>query len=167
VNSSLLASVLKRMQESNICSSANLVGCTPSEVAALESKYRLRLPNTYRQYLETMGHYSGRLFTSDHMAVFYPYVIDMTEEFANSKYKPSDFALPAQSLLVASRLDDYFMFISCEREDDSPLWDFVWGKWKIEQRFPSVLSWLEAWCEEAERAIANGYFKIYPNGTTP
>src|SRR5262245_42845869 len=59
---------LGRLAASNVATAQDLQGCTAAEIAGLEARYRLRLPASYRRYLELMGHRSGRLFTSDHLA---------------------------------------------------------------------------------------------------
>src|SRR5262245_65933277 len=67
--------LLQRMERSKVATPAQLVGCSEQEVAALEARYGLRLPQTYALYLRVMGHKSGRLFACDHMAVFYRHVL--------------------------------------------------------------------------------------------
>jgi hypothetical protein len=168
--------LLQRLERSNVAAPAQLVGCSEPEVAALEARYGLRLPQTYTLYLRVMGHKSGRLFTCDHMAVFYRYVLDMTADerrlWAESQAEdgsgpPPEFELPADALLIAGRLGDQFGYIRCGGQDDSPVWYFNTWEWQVRELHSSVLAWLECWCEEAERAIARGYFDIYPEGTTP
>jgi hypothetical protein len=149
----------------------DLVGCTETEIGALEAKYRLRVPESYRRYLAIMGHRSGRLFTSDHAAVFYSYVLNMTADlpaaWATESPPPPAFAVPDDALIIAARLGEQFEFIRCASTDDSPVWVFNSWDWQIRESHPSVLAWLESWCGEAERAIATGYFDHNPQGTTP
>jgi hypothetical protein len=170
------ARLLRRLEASRVAAPADLVGCTPGEIAALEARYGARLPRAYRRYLEVMGHRSGRLFTCDHAAVFYPYVLAMTAEMRqqwaeaqaeDGSGPPPEFELPGDALLIYGRLGEQFEFIRCGRQDDSPVWYFnTWG-WQVRQTESSVLAWLESWCGEAEGAIASGYFDLYPEGTTP
>jgi hypothetical protein len=111
-----------------------------------------------------MGHRSGRLFTSDHMAVLYSYVVEMTAD-RRRKWAghtsddeggpPSTFQLPPDALLIASRLGEQFEFIRCNRQDDSPVWYFNDWEWEIRQSHSSVLGWLECWCAAAEQAISD------------
>ena len=164
--------LLDRMTANQVASAADLVGCSDAEIAALESRYTLRLPQSYRQYLQTMGHRSGRLFTHDHLAVFYRYVVNMTEDLKRDWAQgvdapPATFSLPAGALLICGRLGAQFDYIQCVGTDDSPVWRFNTWDWKIVESRPSVHAWLEHWCGEAEQAIASGYFKRQPIGTTP
>lgn len=168
--------LLRRMERSSVALPSQLVGCSEQEIAALEARYGFQLPASYTQYLRVMGHKSGRLFTSDHMAVFYRYVLTMTAEeregWATCKDEegsspPLGFTLPADALLIAGRLGSQFEFIRCQGQDDSPVWGFNIWDWQLRESSPSVLAWLERWCGEAERAIASGYFDLNPQGTTP
>lgn len=168
--------LLQRMEESDVATLSQLVGCSEQEVAALEARYGLRLPESYTLYLRMMGHKSGRLFTCDHMAVFYRDVLEMTAEerlmwaecqSEDGSGPPPEFHLPADALLIASRLGDQFQFLRCNGQDDSPVWYFNIWEWQMQESHPSVIAWLECWCVEAENAIASGYFDVYPEGTTP
>jgi hypothetical protein len=65
------ARLLHRLEASCVAVPADLVGCTPGEIEALEARYWVQLPQAYRRYLEVMGHRSGWLFACDHAAAFY------------------------------------------------------------------------------------------------
>jgi SMI1-KNR4 cell-wall len=161
--------LLARMVKSSVATSDDLKGCTPKEITAIEKRYGLVLPTSYRRYLELMGHRSGKLFTSDHMAVFYSHVIELTDEFATCPYTraPASFELPPDAFLIAARLGAAWQFIRCSNIDDSSVWYFDENDWIIKEAQHSVLDWLNTWCGIAQDAIAIGYFKDYPSGTTP
>lgn len=170
--------LLGRMERSGVASAEQLVGCSANEVAALEAKYSLRLPTSYRRYLEIMGHGPGRLFKHDHMAVTYPYVLEMTrdqhqlwakwrDEHGRHPAPPPEFEFPADALIIAGRLGEQFSFIRCSGQDDVPVWYLNNYRWQTREMHASVLEWLECWCEAAEGAIASRYFDKYPKGTTP
>src|SRR5262249_49640208 len=105
--------LLVRMDASQIAKSSDLKGCTLAEIDALERRYRIVLPASYRRYLELMGHGSGRLFASDHVAVSYSYVLELTEdvtqrridarEETNEPLSPSGFHLSPDSLIISGR----------------------------------------------------------------
>jgi SMI1 / KNR4 family (SUKH-1) len=166
-----LAHILSRMASSQIATAADLAGCSDAEISLLEAKYQIQLPRTYKEYLQVMGHQSGRLFTFDHMAVFYQYVLSMTgdlkQEWIAENVPPENFLLPADALIISGRLGEQFEFIRCAGGLDSPVWYFNTWQWKIKESQASLNSWLELWCGEAERAIASGYFDQHPNGTRP
>ena len=143
-------------------------GCSTREIAALERRYGVHLPATYRAYLQTMGHGAGKLFRHDHLAVTLAYVLDMTGNVrtcmaAERAAEP----LPADALVILGRLDAYFQFIRCEHEEDSSVWALGENRWEAEPIYGSVLDWLEYWREEAEASIREGYFKWSRGGTRP
>lgn len=143
-------------------------GCSAGEIAALERRYGVRLPATYRAYLQTMGHGAGKLFRHDHLAVTLAYVLDLTGRVrARTAAESAADPLPSDALVILGRLDGYFQFIRCQDEEDSSVWDLDETGWQAERVHDSVLDWLEYWCDEAEAAIRQGYFIWPPGGTRP
>jgi SMI1 / KNR4 family (SUKH-1) len=170
--------VVTRMAASNVAQARDLRGCTESEIAALEQRYAVRLPKSYRWFLATMGHASGRLFTSDHIAAGYPYVFNITADLRArltgqmpddpfDTPRPAGFQLPPDAFFIASRLAAQWQFIRCNDGEESPVWSVRDGDWTIRQTHPSVTAWLQGWCKAAEEAIATGYFEQNPRGTAP
>ena len=161
---------LDSLEERSIAQRSGLHGCRDEEIKQLETKYGITLPSSYRQYLATMGHRSGRLFTHDHLAATYPYVLEMTAEHRADANELPDEAfvdLPADALIIVGRLGEQFLFIRCLETDDSPVWYFNEYETKIRQAHTSVLDWLQSTAAEAESAIENGYYETYPDGTRP
>jgi SMI1 / KNR4 family (SUKH-1) len=170
--------VVTRMAASGVALSRDVRGCTDAEIAALEQRYGVLLPKSYRWFLATMGHASGRLFTSDHIAASYPHVFAITADLRArlAGYRPDDrfdtprpvgFQLPPDAFFIASRLASQWQFIRCNDGYESPVWMFRDGDWTVRQTHSSVTAWLQGWCEAAEAAIASGYFEQNPRGTAP
>lgn len=170
MNDSLFDDLLSRMTASKVAALSDLVGCSKIEISALENMYQVQLPSSYIRYLELMGHKSGRLFTSDHVAATYPYVFKLTSDLQSSLSDfeaPSTFILPKGTLLINGRLGEQFEFITCNGAIDPSIYYFNIWDWNIIKSHESVVGWLESWCDLAEHAISSGYFDKYPNGTTP
>ena len=145
-------------------------GCSASEIAALEQRYSVRLPATYRLYLETMGHGAGRLFRHDHLAVALVHVLDMTDHVrARMAAHGAAHPLAPDTVIILGRLDAYFQFIRCDHNEDSPVWALDECDWQPHSQpiHASLLDWLEFWCGEVENAIREGYFDWLPGGTRP
>ncbi len=158
------------LEEHSIAAHSALRGCTDQEIQQLETRYGLTLPACYRQYLLSMGHKSGRLFTHDHLAVTYPHVIEMTAQYREDVREFPDEAhvdLPSDALIITGRLGEQFLFIRCDDADDSPVWYFNEYDTGVRQVYASVLDWLQSTATEAEAAIESGYYEIYPDGTGP
>lgn len=163
--------LVNRLVASQIAKRRALKGCTLKEIAALESRYGIRLPQAYRDYLRTMGHDAGRLFRIDHVEVTYADVFNITAEMraewrdlaTKGKGPPSSFQLPEDALITCRRLDEGFEFIRCQGQEDTPVWYFDNVQWSIVPSHPSILAWLECWAGQAEEAIAVGHFE-FPRG---
>ncbi|MFN3201249.1 MAG: SMI1/KNR4 family protein [Bradymonadia bacterium] len=152
-----------------------LVGCSDEEILALEAKYSVRLPNLYRQFLQTMGHGSGHLFQYDHFDAQYKDVLTLTEDYRNadhsldeSEYAPEVYAelltlgppptLSEDSFIILGRLGDHFEFIQCKAASDSAVYYFNEETPVPTQGWGSVLDWLASMLNEATEALASGYF---------
>ncbi len=117
-----------------------------------------------------MGKKSGRLFTHDHLAAFYPYVLEMTAEQREYwHHEPAEhrITLPADVLIICGRLGSQFEFIRCNGPDDLPVWYYNEWNREIRQSQATILEWLYCLAAEAEKAINSGYFQQNPNGTRP
>ncbi|TWU01097.1 SMI1/KNR4 family protein [Stieleria varia] len=161
---------LLRLDRDEIARRTSLVGCTDVEIVALESKYGVALPSTYRSYLTEMGHNSGRLLTHDHYAATYPHVLDMTAQCREDRNEFPECGLPVlppDALVIAGRLGEQFLMIRCSAPDDSPVWCFNEHDDEVKESFRSVLDWLESLADEAKCAILGGYYDQFPNGTRP
>ncbi|NOV02956.1 SMI1/KNR4 family protein [Paenibacillus planticolens] len=54
--------LLKLLHEKELYTDRPFHGCSEAEIKILEQEMGIKLPETYRQYLLAVGHYSGRLF---------------------------------------------------------------------------------------------------------
>ncbi len=157
---------LQYAEETGVISPNTTVGCTESEIAAIETKYNIAIPHAYRSYLSTMGHHSGRLFSHDHMIVSYQFILDATAEVPDELQReyPDEYptivhALPKDALIIASRLAENYWFIVCNHEQDSPVYHFHDTGAEYTQVEESFVEWLYWWVLEAVRAIESGYYE--------
>lgn len=158
------------LKATKIALPGDLKGCSSSEIAALEERYKITLPEIYRTYLETMGHESGRLLTHDHYAATYEYVLQMTGEYREDCQEFSDeplVQLPADALIIVGRLDEQFLVIRCNDPADSPVWYFNEYEPTLLKSYDTVLDWLFSTADEAKEAIEGGYYDMFPDGTRP
>jgi hypothetical protein len=128
-------------------------GCSEEELLKLEIRYAVKLPLTYRRYLQEMGHILGHLTSlRDHQEVSYASVMEMTFEVRQDWDRmqmdsgvslSSSLELPSDALVIDGRLGDQFEFIRCSKPDDSPVWYFNTWEWQQKQSHSSVVSWLD------------------------
>lgn len=164
-----IRSLLARLEDGGVAARSERAGCTQEEIASLETRFSLRIPQTYRDFLQVLGHRSGRLFTHDHLATSYSQVLKLTENVrtALAEAFEREFRLPADALVILGRLGEQFEFIRCSDANDSPVWHLNLDDGQCRRSHDSVIDWLDSWRAEAESAIASGYFDEYPEGTTP
>ena len=146
------------MFETGVGRPDQLRGCSAVEIAALEAKYALVLPNTYRRFLEVMGHNSGQLFAHDCVRVNYSRIRQMTEEqrrLHRDEPEEQPIRLPDDALIVLGRFDEQFQFIRCQGTPDAAIYYYEMGQPAAQYWSPSVVTWLNAWCDEAAAVVAS------------
>ena len=143
--------LLQRMERSSIVTVSQLVGCSVEEIEALEDRYGYRLPRSYVRYLRAMGHRSGRLFTSDHMAVSYSDVLEMTADLRRkwAACRSDDDGGPALDISVAAGCPPdrkptgrTVRVHSLQRLDDSPCGTSTTGNGKFGSH---ILRYWDGW----------------------
>lgn len=164
-----VSEILGRMRDVGIVRDEDLKGCSPDEILALEEKYGLALPASYREYLACMGKCSGLLFRSDHLAASYEHVLNLTQEVRDAEFAEHAIGplLPDDSLVICGRLFEQFEYIRCNDPRDSAVWYFNEAELDSRYEYDSVIEWLAEICREAESAVYSGYFQKHPGGTSP
>lgn len=143
---------MERLYETGVARPGQLQGCTADEIAALEAKYAIVLPDTYRRFLETMGHGAGRLFAHDRVEASYPQVLEMTEDqrrWHRDEPEEQPICLPDDALIVLGRLGQQFQFMRCQGTADAAIYYYEMGEPAAQYWSPSLVTWLNAWCDEA------------------
>jgi hypothetical protein len=160
--SATLEELVARMAAHGVAGPDELGGCSEAEIQALEQRYSVRMPSSYRSYLKTMGHRAGRLFDSDHWVASYAEVLRLTQEERESAARDEADAshleeiLGADGLVVLERLGEQFYFIRCNESDDPPVRYFENDDWETKVAYPSVLAWLDDTCAEVVGAVRRG-----------
>ncbi len=149
------------------------VGCSVDEIRALETKYNITLPRTYRVFLETMGKSPGRLFHALQVHANYTDVLELTAEIPRQiklenpdRYTELARFLPADALIVASWDLDANLLIRCDRADDSPVWYFDGHNLSVTECHESVVEWLYDCLWHAEDAVKSGWYDQWKRPTS-
>ncbi len=139
-------------------------GCSEQEILALETKYNVKLPHSYRRFLEVMGKDASLLFQWDQHEADYDYVLCGKEDYRNEFlefYKEDHKAdlshLPDDALIIGQRGGYHFHMIRCNDPHDSPVWVFLESGSNFRQISKSFVEYLYDWCWSAEQARKNGY----------
>lgn len=75
--------------------------------------------------------------------------------------------LPEDAIVILGRLGADYQMIRCQSPTDSPVWHFDECNPKLRLVHDSVTDWLNALADQAEAAMAEGYYDQYPDGTGP
>ena len=160
--------LLAKMAKSNVASADELQGCTSAQIAAIEKRYSVRLPNTYRRYLEVMGRKSGRLFTHDYLSTDYRFALRGTAEVRKQLVEwESGFEIPPDAFVILGRDAEQYNFIRCNDVEDSRVWAIDLGEERVRSRRfrTSVVGWLRAWANEAAEVVASGWYAPKSHGS--
>ena len=161
MNDERFDALVRRLERAEVALPSDLGGCSSSEIAAIEARYGLRLPATYRRFLEVMGQRSGWLFAAEQVLVHYDSILTLTEELRDHLALDDQelvAKIPPDAFFVLTTGDDVDLFIRCGEAEDSPVYALNRAERSIEVAYSSVTEWLEGACEYAEEAIADGWF---------
>lgn len=154
---------IERLARDGIAQREQLRGCSSAEIDLLERNYKLKLPASYRRYLEVMGHETGRLFRYDYFTAHFEDVLRMTAEerdYSRDEGTLADMrhALGGNGLLIVGRLTHQYFFIRCAGGADAAVSYVESGDWKPRAAYPAVLDLLNAIADECAEAVRDGYF---------
>ena len=95
--------------------------CTEDEIEELESRFGVRLPESYKKFLRLMGWGPRRFLESDHWDAFYPELLGMGR---GEEYEEVCEDLPEDYFVFASRLSYHLFFVADGRSEDPPVYSF-------------------------------------------
>lgn len=163
-----ITNFISRLARNRIVSPTDLRPCSATDIAALESKYAVTLPMSYRAYLETMGRDAGRLWRYDHFEGDHDAAMRLTEQERaacddEGDRAELDRALGPTGLLIVGRLAEQYFFIRCRRkgdhpDSDVPVWYLNSSTWESREKYGSVFDLLNAIADECAEAVRGGYF---------
>lgn len=133
----------------------------------LEAKYGVKLPHSYRRFLEVMGKNSSLLFRvpsgdvscdyDDALTGKEEYVKDFTEYWMGKEGKDLGH-LPDDALIIGQSSGYYFTMIRCKDSEDSPVWGFLESGSEFKQVSKSFVEYLYDWCWSAQQALNRGEY---------
>lgn len=129
------------LQNLGLVDMAQKRGCTPDEIRALETKYAVQLPASYRSFLEEFGHGGADIFDRKEIDFDYDKVLEITEfvfsfrkkveeriadiceREGRSSHSDEKFsALPENVLFIANRYGAQFFYIIAVGGEDCPVY---------------------------------------------
>jgi SMI1 / KNR4 family (SUKH-1) len=129
--------IVQKMIEEKIVIESELVGCSEDEIKQLEIKYKIQLPQSYKEFLRIMGKNASRLVDRHEFAIEYDSVMAMTAahrqlidrcklELEQLGLGEEILELPHNALLILCRLPTHeYYLIEANGGEDSPV--FYYG----------------------------------------
>ena len=100
--------------QSGIATPETIVGCSESEIAAVENHFNVRLPSSYKAYLRIMGKEMGDFGTN--VIMTYPGIMNLCRRNAQDIAAKKQFDLLPEHFVFLSD-PDVFMFFDTREED--------------------------------------------------
>ena len=149
----MIEKLLKRIFELGLAAPEELVGCSDKEISYVEEKYQVKLPESYKEFLRTMGKRFGRLVDTNEYRIDYDSVITMTEEeqkfIDECKAEGENIAdLPNNTIIILGRSDNtQFYLIEAQGNTDSAVFYYNSDTEVVEKEFDSFWDVLEMFIE--------------------
>ena len=105
---------------------SDFIGCTQAEVATLESRYRVRLPSSYREFLLLMGCKAGRFLVGTDCLYGQLMELDLPKARLDQLLGLQfDWNLPEDAFIFSSHQGYIFHCFRTGEGDDPPVYGFA------------------------------------------
>lgn len=142
-----LEDIVTRIAASPTATPGGIAGCSAGEIAALESRYGLRLPQSYKDVLGAIGQRADGFLDREEFDFYQDQLLSLTEK-AIDLASDEGFELPANTFFIRGRYLEQLEFITCEGGEDAPVHYWSSGDDASAEVFPSIRAWLEAICAD-------------------
>lgn len=138
---------MRRIAASPRATPGGIAGCSVDEVAALESRYGIRLPQSYKDVLQAIGLRAGGFLDREEFDFYQDQLLTLTDRAIDVADEGAP-AFPSNVFFIRGRYLEQFEFILCEGGDDAPVHYWNRDDDAPVEAFPSIRAWLEAICAD-------------------
>lgn len=136
------SSLIEKMIEADLAEADEIVGCSDAEIAELEKKFQVQLPQSYKDFLSKMGKSAGWLLQGSDF--YYPEVIKCRGSAERLLERDeSEFRLSASSFVFLQHQGYQFFFFDTAEAAEPPVYRYIEGDEKPEKVGESFSTWLE------------------------
>lgn len=146
---------VSKIRGTRLAEQFSIEGCSKSEIDALESKWKIRLPAIYKDFLSAMGHCAGRFMVGTDYS--YPKLLEFRGDAERLlREQQIGWTLPKTAFVFAFHQGYSFMFFdTAGGELDPAVFLYTEGETKPKEVAASFSQWLvkavqddiEAWQE--------------------
>ncbi|MDP7288321.1 MAG: SMI1/KNR4 family protein [Phycisphaerae bacterium] len=129
------------LETEKLANCRSCVPCTSDQIAEIEERFAVTLPQMYRDFLLNMGQGSGRFLRGSDL--HYPEILDLregAEDLLDECSNPS--ALKQDDFVFFMHQGYQFAYFSCNDGDDPPVWYYMEGDDAPIQSWPSFTAYL-------------------------
>jgi len=147
MTSTAITAVEKRLMEAGLSSAESFIGCTEEEVINIESRFAIRLPQCYRDFLAAMGRDAGKFLVGTDYS--YPKMLEFRKEAEGLvRACQSSFSLPTTSYVFMFHQGYTFLFFDCQGSVDPSVFMFTEAEREPRKTSESFSEWLLAAAED-------------------
>lgn len=143
-----LEDIVTRIAASPAATPGGIAGCSAGEIAALESRYGIRLPRSYKDVLQAIGRRADGFLDREEFDFYQDQLLTLTERAIDIADDEGGPAFPSNVFFIRGRYLEQFEFILCEGGDDAPVHYWNSDDDAPVEVFPSIRAWLEATCAD-------------------
>lgn len=130
--------LIKRLVDADVVAEGAITGCSNSEIAEIESHFKLNLPQTYKQFLAYFGK-NHDSFLND-LLMTYPFLIQERQQ-ADDLLEKYQVQIPAKAFIFM--IGDYQLyFFDTEAGDDPPVLFYTEGE-SVRQLSEHFSEWID------------------------
>lgn len=134
---------LRRLRHSTLVGEAGFEGCSDEQIAAIERRYDVRLPASYRRFLSELGVSMGGFLPGDDLC--YPAVLELTDEVrAWLDERDGRATVSATEFVFAGHHDYVYLSFDTAAGSDPPVDRYVAGDTRATRVFDTFSEWFEA-----------------------
>jgi hypothetical protein len=140
-----LDDIVARIAASPAATPGGIAGCSVDEIAALESRYGVRLPQSYKDVLAAIGRRADGFLDRDEFDFFQDQLLILTGKARDHADAPG---FASNTFFIRGRYLEQFEFIVCEGGEDAPVYYWSADDDAPVEVFRSIRAWLEAICAD-------------------
>lgn len=140
-----------KLLEAGLAGQNSFKGCTEQEIKAVESRFALRLPQCYRDFLAVMGRAAEEFLVGTDYS--FPKMLDFRKDADGLlRTSQSDFKLPPTAFVFMFHQGYTFLFFNCHDDSDDPhVFMFTEAEKEPRRVSDSFSAWLLRGCDKTVR----------------
>lgn len=134
--------LIEMLNESGLSKECPIQGCTEKDIVEIEEKYRVKLPQAYKDFLLLLGDKPGHFLPN---CLFRKSELDTIKDIAQKQVKEDGATLKETDFVFMQRYNFVLYFENEGNLEDPPVYLLEKGRDQSRQLFESLSKWLYSW----------------------